>query len=543
MATLHIQLFGDFHLMLGEVPLTTVRHARERALLAYLLLHRNAPRSRQHLAFLFWPDTGEAQALTNLRNLLFKLRQALPDPDRFLLTEAHAVQWRPDAPYTLDVAAFEAAAAQAATVADLEQAALLYRGDLLPSCYDDWILPERARLQQMAMGLLERLIGMLEERRELHAAIACARQLGQLDPLNETACRTLIRLHAADNDRAGALRVYHSFVRKLRDELGVDPSAETQSAYRRLLSTENATGSAAPPASWATPDQPPLVGRQPEWRRLLDAWRAAAGGNPHLLLLAGEAGIGKTRLAEELLAWISRQGLAGAAAHCYAAEGALTYAPVAAWLRAPALQKRLSALEMPWLTEIARLAPDLLAGRRDVPRPGPLTERWQRQRLFEALARVMCAPGEPLLLLLDDLQWCDRDTLEWLHYLLRFDPQARLLVLGTVRTEDVTPDHPLNALVSAVRQTEQLAELTLGPLSAAETASLAAHMTKQSLTPRQHAWLHQESEGNPLFVVEMVRTGWDAGRRETGSGGLAVCRAVVASAAPRPAAQGSRRPA
>jgi DNA-binding SARP family transcriptional activator len=116
---LQISLLGDFRLAYScsscMTELHTVNTARLQALLGYLLLHRYAPQAREYLAFLFWPDTREAQALTNLRNLLHKLRHALPTPERFLLVDARSVQWQPDAPYTLDVANFEAAVAHAAT--------------------------------------------------------------------------------------------------------------------------------------------------------------------------------------------------------------------------------------------------------------------------------------------------------------------------------------------------------------------------------------------------------------------------------------------
>src|SRR5712692_7294786 len=96
--------------------------------------------------------------------------------------------------------------------------------------------------------------------------------------------------------------------------------------------------------------------------------------------------------------------------------------------------------------------------------PGPLTEAWQQQRLFEALARAILGARQPLLLLLDDLQWCDRETLEWLHYLLRFDAHARLLIMSTVRPEEPTPAHPLEALLAALRRDGQVTEIALGPL-------------------------------------------------------------------------------
>ena len=146
--TLRLQLLGDFCLVYGESPMTDIDSPRLQSLLAYLVLHRTAPQSRQHLAFLFWPDSTEAQARTNLRNLLHLLRDALPDADGFLIVDAKTLQWHPTARFTLDVAEFEEAIRQAESVTALQHAVDLYRGELLPGCYDEWLLPEREQLQE-----------------------------------------------------------------------------------------------------------------------------------------------------------------------------------------------------------------------------------------------------------------------------------------------------------------------------------------------------------------------------------------------------------
>ena len=156
---LRIQLLGEFSLVYGDNHVTAVTTAREQSLLAYLLLHRAAPQSRQHLAFTLWPDSSEGQARTNLRNLLHALRQSLPQPDDYLHVDFATLQWRPDAPCSLDVAEFEAACAAGA----LQRAVDLYGGDLLPACYDDWIQPERERLQGMFTAAAERLAHQLED--------------------------------------------------------------------------------------------------------------------------------------------------------------------------------------------------------------------------------------------------------------------------------------------------------------------------------------------------------------------------------------------
>ena len=234
--------------------------------------------------------------------------------------------------------------------------------------------------------------------------------------------------------------------------------------------------------------------------------RAGAGGSL-CALITGEAGIGKTRLAEEVLASANRQGFVTATAHCYAAEGALAYAPVQSWLRAELYTATLPLLDPLWLTEVSRLMPEILIDQPDLPKPGLLSEGWQRQRFHEALARSLLTCGCPLVLFLDDLQWADRETIEWLRFLLHVDPSAPLLLLGTVRSEEVTEAHPLNAFVDAVRRDGNLVEIELGPLTAGETTTLAAQLVGCPLTSEQADVLYGETEGNPLFAVEMLRSG------------------------------------
>ena len=273
---------------------------------------------------------------------------------------------------------------------------------------------------------------------------------------------------------------------------------------------------------WQVPTRPAaLIGRTAEWTQLIAAWQRASAGRPQLLVLSGEVGIGKTHLAEELLTEVGRQGIVTAIARCYAVEGELAYTPVVAWLRTKALRPALAALDAVWLTEVARLLPDLLE-RPGLPPPSPLKEDWQRQRLFEALARAVLAASQPLLLLLDDLQWCDRETLEWLHYLLRFDPQAPLLIVGTLRAEELTNEHPLQSLLATLRREGQLTQISLERLTAAESATLAAQLAGRELDEEVATRLYQDTEGNALFVVETVRLGLgaveDQGRQGPSSG-------------------------
>jgi predicted ATPase len=180
---------------------------------------------------------------------------------------------------------------------------------------------------------------------------------------------------------------------------------------------------------------------------------------------------------------------------------------VADWLRSPVLAFALRRLDMSSLSEISRLLPELTAERPEMPRPSARIEDWQRLPFFQALARAFLIADRPLLLILDDLQWCDADTLEWLHFLLRFDRRANLLVAGTVRPEEVDRHHPLTGVLAELRDAAQLTEVGLGALDASETSALATQIAGRQLGAAHARQIHLETEGNPLFVVEMVRVG------------------------------------
>lgn len=516
MTVLHIELFGQCRIRYGSDLIERIAAPRLQSLLAYLLLHRDQPQPRRHLAYLLWPDSSESQARTNLRRELHHLRKALPDADRFLKSDGRSLAWVSDAPFTLDVGDFEAATARAQRADDpnevcsaLEEAVELYRGDLLIDCYDEWVLPLRERLRQRCLGALVRLTRLYEEEGRYRHAGDHARRLLQLDPLHEAGYRQLMRLHALAGDRTAALHVYHGCATVLQRELGVEPSPATRELYERLLSSDPSAPSHAKRARLAA--TLPLVGRERAWAALMASWRRGSGGHPHLVAIGGEAGIGKTRLAEELLDWCELQGVAQARTRSYAAEGTLSYAPVIEWLRSDAIRTFRSSLEAVWLIEVARLLPELRSDLPDLPRPEPLTESRQRQRLFEALARAVLASARPLLLVIDDLQWCDRDTLEWLHYLLRFEPGANLLVVGTIRSEEQQDNPALVSLLRDLRRLDLLADIGLEPLVAADAATLAASAVGHELEHRLQRRLFEITEGHPLFVVEMARSGFADG--------------------------------
>ncbi|MCB9162044.1 MAG: AAA family ATPase [Caldilineaceae bacterium] len=514
--TLQIRLLDTFELRSNGALVTTVDSARLQSLLAYLLLHRSSPQHRHHVAFLFWPDTTEAQARTNLRKLLLLLRRALPDAAQFLEVTAKTIQWRADAPYELDVQRFEQGCA-ADSPAAWQAAIDLYRGELLPSCYDDWIFSARERLNQTFVETAERLIQHLEAAHEPHRAVHYVQRLLRHDPVRETTYRQLMQLHMQLADRASALRVYHKCATVLRRDLDVEPSEETQSLYRRLMDDESVSVYVPSDIEQPVAEGPiaehaaTLIGRHSEWQALQSLWRQLTPNNPHLALITGEAGIGKTHLAEVYLHWASQLGATVAQARSWSGEGRIAYAPITALLRSEVMQSQLGHLDTVWLTQIARLLPELRTDYPELPDPNPLHEDWQRQRFFDALARAVTVSSAPHMLLVDDLQWCDRQTLEWLRFFLHGDYGRPLLVVGTMRVEGMDDNAALAALLLSLRQAGQITELELRPLEPGDVTSLASQMSGLQLTPDLAGQLYHRTQGNPLFVVETVRAGMHSG--------------------------------
>src|SRR5262249_54123495 len=191
-------------------------------------------------------------------------------------------------------------------------------------------------------------------------------------------------------------------------------------------------------------------------------------------------------------------------ARCYAGEGRLAYAPIASWLKSAALQPSLLRLEASWLTDVARLHPEILLPRRDVPAPEPQLESWQRLRFFEALTRAFRSAA-PVVLFVDDLQWADGDTIEWLQYFARSATDTQCLVVGTIRAEEEQDNPPLGRLLRHLERDDLMTAIALGPLDRTATAQLAGEVAEHPLDEAALARAFRETEGHPLFIVERGR--------------------------------------
>jgi DNA-binding SARP family transcriptional activator len=529
---LHVSLLGGHAISDDATGSVRTHSSRAVALVAFLAVHAGSPQARQRIAGEFWPDSTDAQALTNLRRELHHLRHVLEDEPALVVTSKDLC-WRDTDTCQVDMRIFDIerkAAVAAAAASDgegvLRHAAMAiaqYRGDLLPGGYDDWLLVARSEVERQCVDLCDLLCQTRALMGDLAGAVVAARRRIQLQPLEEVGYRALMQLQADLGDRAGAVSTYHHCASVLERELGVIPDPATRQAFQRLMAradTERAPGPAIDASvgrsGFAAAE---LVGRSGELGLLRDRWRTAAAGQPGLVLVRGGAGVGKTRLVAEVAGLARQQGAVVAASQCFGSSGRLALAPVADWVRNPVVQAATATLDEVWRAEVDRLVPSEGRGGRGIGSRA-MVDAWQQHRFFEGLARALLAVGRPMLLVLDNMQWCDQETLAFITFCLGLAPSAQIMVAATLRNDDPGEDPVLREWTARMRATGLLTELSLSPFEAADTARLAEAICGRPVLAADTGLLQATTGGFPLFVIEAVRGTVDRGSTPLPAGDL-----------------------
>ncbi len=551
---LRIYLLGPPGVEWAGCPLVIPR--RQARALLYRLAVQLQPVPREHLCFLFWPDTPESTARRNLSHLLTHLRRALPAPE-VLLDSDDQVGLDPQRAWS-DVTAFERLCA-ALTSSPLhpppplpilgegeggrggrgegevlQQAVNLYRGPFLAGFslpdspeFEAWATQERYAWERLYLEALATLIEERAARGEHDAAIAYARRYLETDDLAEDVHRRLIELYATAGHRSEALRQFERCAVILERELGVSPLPETRAVYQAILADQPPPRLVARPAWMTLPGlDVPLVGRDEVMRRLEQAYARAQAGQGGVVLISGEAGIGKSRLMQEFATHLEDQTLVLVGAGHPAAQ-TTPYQPIIQALRtvlsrgaeeqrsrgkdfapAPLLPRSLAQI---WLAEASRLLPELRDMYPDLPPPLPAEPDEARSRLFEALSQIILGLAtSPLLLCLDDLHWADSATLDWLAYLGRHLQGSRLLIIGAYRSEET--DALIELRHNLTRQ-GILSELKLAGLDKAAVLQLLRHLLVPILADEALAGrLQRATGGNPFFLLETLRVLIESGQ-------------------------------
>ncbi len=479
------------------------------ALLAYLALSGERP-SRDWLAAFLWPDSDDRRAKAALRRTLSALKSAVGAAAIFANREVIGLET--DAIWC-DVTAFQHALQQG----ELETAVDLYRDDFLSGFslrdsipFDDWQLQEQENLRRD----LTRALAQLAQTARDETAVTYARRWCQMDPLREEAHCVLMRLLAENGHANAALLQYRECVRILEEELGVAPLPETTELYHaiqndRLTQNEKVTGESSvtlSPPHLVTLSSP-LIGRDDDLHQMQQLYQQV-GPDGRLLIIEGEPGIGKTRLAETLTTWAAANGAVTLNARCYQGETNLAYAPLIQALQAgltPEAAHRLKSLHDNHLAEAARLLPAITGGR-TLPALAALSGPGEQVRFYEgvihALMALLHGPA-PGILWLDDAHWLDSASQELLLYLLHRWQKRPFLLIFCWRTEDLPLATPLSPLIASLRRAGvceiiQPTRFTESQLEDLLTAS------GRPFSPEFLQRLFAETEGLPMFVVEYL---------------------------------------
>ncbi|HEX2250494.1 MAG TPA: AAA family ATPase [Gemmatimonadales bacterium] len=484
--------------------------AKALGLLAYLALEPG-PHTREELAGLLWGESSDAEARASLRQAIKQLRCQLGDAlrcDRASLELSRSIE--------CEVRNFREKIAQdprLATTTDIPR--------FLTGCsvrhaprFEEWVAETRRALlrqYQEALGTLARdAMGQWRWK----DAIALADRWLASDPLSDEAARLGIEARYLAGDRGAALALYHDYRTTLMRETGCEPTRGLLNLARRVEADASSHNDRPITDEWyarAPSFEASLIGRGPEWDVLVEAWKGVKRGGSRVVLLEGEPGVGKSRLADEFLRWVVADGGAVLRGHGYDVRGGIPYEPVVELLRDALNAPGLAGTDPEWLTEVTRLLPELRQRFPSLPESVPTADPVEGWRLFEGVAQLLLSLSaeRPLAIFVDDLQWCDSDSCNLLGFLVRRTEGAAVLWLSTISLGQLEREAPAARLCRALRAQPQATVLTIGPLTEENLWRMIremGHVSTPTGARRLASRIFGVTGGNPFYVIELLKT-------------------------------------
>src|SRR6266550_3747238 len=543
------------------------------ALLAYLATE-GGMQERQKLTRLLWPESDMAHGRTALRITLLYLRHILeenasPECEAHLLITHDTIGLDPASGIDLDLHSLEATwklvralpapealqeEVRRTLIARLQSAAVLYRGSFLQDFtlrntldFDNWVGMQQGYWYQRIEQVFDLLSQLQSAEGELEQAIETVERWRSIDPLNEDISLRLMQFQFASGNRIAALKTYETYQDVLMTELSAKPSRKLVALAEMLRNGSPPRGAHSRAGRCTTTERPllnvPFVGRGAEVSHLMTLNEQASSGQPQVVLLEGEAGIGKTRLAAAFLDWVKAQGVEVLEGRAFQTSQRLSYQPLIEALRTRLEQEDdlRQLLGDPWLAELSRLLPDLRERYPDLP-PLTINGAFALSRLFEALARLsqVLASQAPLLIFADDMQWADAATLDVFQYLARYWTEHKtpaMLLLGW-RTETREMEPEKSEWLANLRSTIALTRLELSSLSSMDTLQIVRELAHadaaQPSCQGEHArfqpssqhvqapgsgicperfgmWLFAETNGQPFYLRALLQELFEQG--------------------------------
>jgi DNA-binding SARP family transcriptional activator len=512
--SIHLSLLGGFSVRLDskEVPEEAFARRKARSLLKLLALQPGHQLHRYQALDLLWPDLSPRGAAAQLYKAVHHVRQAfatvhpeLP-PEALLEIRDEVLSLKAPGGIHTDLEEFEVLAQAAIRDRDLnllQKAVTAYRGDLLPmDLYEEWSAEYRDALRERFLELLVKLgedylaAGYPAEAGDVF------RQVLSREPTREEAHRGLMRVYAARSSTARALHQYQLCKEVLVDELGVNPSTETTQLYQDILRGEVEPLQLPRSLSNTKPiPLPPLVGRRSELETISTLLERVGSGEGCVLGIEGSAGIGKTRLVQEILQIGRGRGYRVLMGRTPELEGPSPYTPFIEGLRMALREDLTHADLIP--SELAAAIPELPPTAQPVDSADKVAAQ---NALFAGVLRFLAARARdiPVILILDDLHVADEGSLKLFHYLARQASSQALLLVGTWRPHEPGAAPALETAISSLERQNLLHLLTLAPLSKTEHRTLLEQVMRGSVDDRLADEVYRFSEGNPLFASEIA---------------------------------------
>jgi DNA-binding SARP family transcriptional activator len=508
--------------------------AKDLALLTFLALEPG-PHTREELAGLLWGESSEAEARASLRQSLRHIRTQLGA----IIRSGRAVI-ELTLPIECDVRDFRERVTREPRLALTTEIPRFLAGFSVRHAphFEEWVSETRRgllRQYQAALGTLAReAMGQWRWRE----AVELADKWLASDPLSDEAARLVTEARYLAGDRGAALAGFAEYRTRVLRETGCEPSRSLFNLVRRVEADSAPINTRPITDEWyarAPSFESSLIGRKEEWNALVKVWKAVRHGAGRILLIEGEPGVGKSRLAEEFVRWIVADGGSVLRGHGYDVQGGIPYEPVVEILRDTVNSPGLAGTAPEWLAEAARLLPEIRQRFTALPDPTATADTVEGWRLFEGVTQLLLSISaeRPLVVLLDDLQWCDGDSCNLLRFLSRRTEAAPVLWLGTVSLGDLERDAPAVRLCRVLRAQPHASVVPLAPLTEEDLWRMIREMGHVSTPTGARRFANRifgVTAGNPFYVIELLKTMFaqgllavdeESGEWTTSSGALA----------------------